>query len=80
MEREEVMPRYEHDCERCKPLGEFGEYDLYFCETDLEKRPTVIARYGDGGHEYTSGLMFADFDPAIKEAKRRAVNSGFIAD
>lgn len=71
------MPRYTHDCSQCKPLGTFGEYDLYFCDRSTT---TVIARYGNDGHEYTSGLMFADFDPAIKEAKRRAVHHGFLTE
>ena len=30
------MSRYQHDCEECKPLGEFEEYDLYFCEQPPE--------------------------------------------
>lgn len=73
------MPRYQHDCEKCKALGKFAEYDLYFCETDLGSHPTVIARYGDEGHEYTSGLLFADFDPAIAEAKKRAIANGYLS-
>lgn len=72
------MPRYTHDCSKCKPLGEFGEYDLYYCETDLEKHPTVIARFGNEGKDYTSGLVFADYVPAIAEAKRRAIKHGLL--
>lgn len=39
--------------------------------------PTVIARYGPEA-DYYSGLVFADLNPAIAEAKRRAVEKGLL--
>lgn len=73
------MPRYQHDCSKCKPLGEFGEFDLYYCETEVEKHPTVIARYGNEGHEYNSGLELADLNKPLGEAKRRAIKNGLLS-
>lgn len=52
-------------------LGEFNGYDLYYsCQVGL---PTVIARFGDAGHEYKSGMVFADHDTELGEAKKRAL-------
>jgi hypothetical protein len=53
--------RYKHDCKKCIYLGDYLEYDLYFCE----KEPTVIARYGNEGEEYISGLPFAKISESI---------------
>jgi len=50
--------RFEHDCKRCAPLGEYEEYDLYVCARD-RLIDTIIARYGNDPSEYTSGLPFA---------------------
>ena len=84
-------PRYTHDCDKCEYLGgmEFeGEYhDLYCCPQG--ERPTVIARWGDDGPEYRSGIEFAiDYalgarpkdSPAalLAEALARAVSYGHI--
>ena len=51
--------RFEHDCPDCKPLGEYKEFDLYFCEQG-GTIPTVIARYGDFGGDYYSGMAFVE--------------------
>ena len=51
------MPRYIHDCDRCIFLGEWREYDLYFCPGS---DPTVIARHGDESQDYLSGLSFGE--------------------
>lgn len=64
---ESTERRYKHDCETCKFLGHYNEYDLYYCsQTGL---PTVIARYGDDGPEYTSGM--GSDHPALVEARSR---------
>lgn len=65
-----TTPRYEHDCAVCRSLGQWKQYDLYFCEKQAAG-PTVIARYGVGG-DYLSGMGFAGSIPALGEAKRRA--------
>lgn len=41
--------------------------------------PTVIARYGHAGPEYTSGMALADVDPLLGEARRRAVERGLVS-
>ena len=67
--------RYKHDCDKCKSLGEFGIYDLYFCEQGGD--PTVIARsWNEDG--YTSGLELAPYCPELAEAKRRAIEAGYL--
>lgn len=68
---------YIHDCEGCTFLGVLREddviYDLYYCPQNGV--PTVIARYGDEGHEYMSGIL-STMNP-LKVAKARAVARGF---
>ena len=67
--------RFQHDCDDCKPLGEFGEADLYFCKMAL---PTVIARYSDDDSDYVSGLVLADKIPDLGEARNRAIAAGYM--
>ena len=47
-----------HDCEKCTYLGQttYSDklYDLYVCEEEGSLGPTLIARYGSDGPEYTS--------------------------
>ena len=69
--------RFQHDCDKCHPLGEFGDADLYYCDQNIGG-PTVIARYSNEGGDYQSGLVFADKIPALREAKRRAVEAGLL--
>lgn len=68
------MTRYTHDCTSCTPLGEFNEFDLYHCGQGGH-RPTVIARYGNDGPEYLSG-MDSVHTPSLVEAQKRAVEKG----
>lgn len=57
-------PVHTHDCKSCTYLGTVppGSYsdtpcDLYVCPQG--HLPTVIARYGSEGPQYTSGILFA---------------------
>jgi hypothetical protein len=68
--------RYQHDCEQCVPLGEYNEFDLYFCPQG--GMPTVVARYGNAGKDYNSGLELAAYDIHLAEAKRRALRNGLL--
>ncbi len=70
--------RFQHDCDNCKPLGEFGDADLYYCGEQLIGDNTVIARYSDDGADYTSGLALADKIPALGEARKRAIAAGYM--
>jgi len=70
-----MKPRYLHDCSRCKFLGAYNEYDLYFCPQTVNI-PTVIARYGHDDPEYTSGLN-STLEP-LRVAKDLAVHAGYI--
>jgi len=53
-----MKPRYLHDCSNCSFLGAYENYDLYVCARH-GKIDTLIARYGNDGGEYASGLDFA---------------------
>jgi hypothetical protein len=73
----EPIKTFTHDCNKCTFLGNFtdyshlneGAFDLYYC-MQFGTIPTVIARYGNEGSEYLSGLGFSH--PALKEAEKRA--------
>ena len=70
---------YTHDCDRCVSIGVFGETDLYYCAQNGD--PTVIARFGNDGPDYTSGMVFADRGhPLLAEAKARAIAKGLYAE
>ena len=76
----ENKPQYLHDCNSCQFLGrhEYKKlnevYDLYYCED--KDGYTVLARYGNDGEAYRSGLVFANQQP-LKEALDRAIARGF---
>lgn len=91
-------PMFKHDCDSCIFLGnyiggvftdstEMDIYDLYYCPGDDDNpiHATVIARYGNAGWEYQSGMNFARPDGILPlyEAKLRAkdlINANEIAD
>lgn len=73
---EEEMPRYKHECKQCIFLGCKEQYDLYFCSVGVEGE-TVIARYGNKGYEYLSGMAFSINEP-LKTAKELAIERGLI--
>lgn len=51
-------PRYTHDCYVCSFLGQYKEYDLYFCSRMSLIDTTVIARFSNEEGDYASGLTF----------------------
>jgi len=51
-------PIHKHDCGSCLFLGTFERHDLYFCDKVIGG-PTLIARWGSEGPDYTSGVEFA---------------------
>jgi len=69
-------PLFTHDCDSCQFLGTHkGLHDLYYCPGE----PTVVARYGNDGPDYKSGLAFAfpGGTECLYEARIRAVQRGF---
>lgn len=70
-------PRYVHDCPKCFYLGQFSEADLYFCVKGIGGK-TVIARIGNEGEMYVSGLEIAALVPELAEAARRARSRGLL--
>jgi hypothetical protein len=65
------MTYFNHDCDKCTPLGQYNDHDLYHCEQG--GMPTIIARFSDEPADYKSGLVFKDVDPELQEAARRAI-------
>lgn len=60
-----MKPKYQHNCSDCTFIGTDnvgkGEtvYDFYTCQADGSRLPrSLIARYGNEPHEYTSGPLF----------------------
>lgn len=49
------QPRFKHDCTACAYLGRHLSFDLYWCDQN-GMLPTAIARYGNNGPDYLSGL------------------------
>jgi hypothetical protein len=71
-------PRFTHDCKKCNFLAHYNGHDLYFCGTGRMLNATVIARFSDSGPDYKSGLVLADVDPELAEAKRLAIERGLL--
>ncbi len=72
-------PKFTHvHCEHCVFLGPDNGHDLYFCPQPSLGMPTVIARYGDDGRDYKSGLPLADVDPELGYARARAREKGLL--
>ena len=72
-----MTARFTHDCDQCKPLGQFMKYDLYYCDGCSGREETVVARFGDEGWAYISGIDHT-IEPAIRMAKLMAVEAGYI--
>ena len=68
--------RFQHDCSKCVFLGQYNEFDLYVCPGGGHS--TVIARFGDDGPEYQSGMAFVGVLDELTEAARRAVAKGLL--
>jgi hypothetical protein len=68
-----MKPLFKHDCDKCVFLGVYKNHDLYYCNTE----PTVIARYGDNGCEYFSGIHFTSND-YLNKAKLIAIEKGLF--
>jgi hypothetical protein len=56
-----IKPRYEHDCDECRFVGQTVSegvfYDLYVCV----EQGTYVARYGNEGEDYsTARTSFPD--------------------
>ncbi len=78
---EAPQPRFTHDCTGCHFLGhhraEEMDFDLYYCGQG-GGLPTVVARFGNDGPEYLSGLNMT-LTPALVEAQKRAKEKGLVA-
>ncbi len=73
------LRRFSHNCCGCTYLGQWREYDLYYCE-DCCFVPSVVARWGNDRADYVSGLdeVTQSVTPHLREAKRRAEAMGLI--
>lgn len=57
--------RYIHRCQACYYLGNYGVFDLYYCNKDNYE--SVIARYGNKPSEFISGFHNIDSNPHLNE-------------
>ena len=80
----EGIVRYTHDCKLCVYLGQYGKYDMYFCEQRSTSRygrtvrsPTLVARYSDYGPDYISGLP-PRVNGVLLIAEELAIRKGLI--
>ena len=79
-----LVPQFKHDCERCRLVHQVvGEQplDIYVCPVTgsaAERHiSTVIARHGDEGDQYGSGLEFAMRGPQDDDdLQGRHLNAG----
>jgi hypothetical protein len=55
---------YEHDCHWCVFIGHYAGYDLYRCSQS--GKPTIVARYGNGGPDYRSGPSQVVYDIEVR--------------
>lgn len=72
-----ATPIHEHDCDQCKPLGQFNGQDLYYCD----QKPfgwTLISRFGKHG-DYCSGGWKTE-NKQMVEARRRAIAAGYVKE
>lgn len=79
----EGKPRFTHDCDHCRYLGQYGEFDLYVhpqVDPDRTVMETLIARESSSPGDYRSGGDFSILFPAphpLREALMRALATGF---
>jgi len=67
--------RYTHDCSNCHYLGQYLNYDLYFCPNN-DDNTTIVCRYGDSVGDYNSGLDIS-FTKILKEMKNETCDSNY---
>ncbi len=70
-------PRWVHDCEDCRSLGRFKEFDLYFCK-HTGRWPELVARYGHGNLDYSVARLFDTALEHFNEAHSRAKLLGMM--
>lgn len=64
--------QYKHDCNLCSFLGRYMGADLYFCNS---LTPNIIARMGNDGGDYSSGIIFGviNHEGHLREALIRSL-------
>ena len=83
--KKDSAPLFRHGSDCCVFVGttqcsglknKSHSYDLYVCNNG--PIPTVIARYGDKGDEYISGIPFVGMSEPLTEAFKRAQDLGIL--
>lgn len=60
MDKVTDKPKFEpQNCTKCQFMGHYDGYDLYAHLGEDCFEQTLVARYGNRGDQYTSGLEFA---------------------
>lgn len=81
VEEDYGTPRFEHDCDACKFLGNVKGWDLYWCSQGGGPNiSTVIARFSDSGPDYISGMGHARDNEMLALAVVRAFRAGLLND
>lgn len=72
---------FRHDCTRCEPLGEHidkeGTHDLYLCRDNTYGWHTLVARFGDEGHEYRSFSVDENVLAMFKKRPEYVLNEAY---
>lgn len=66
--------KFKHDCDTCVFVGHALNSDLYFCEAGKN----VIARYGNDGPDYVSGMAMVEHDIRLAVALGLACTKGLL--
>ena len=72
MTQEQSYPVFQHDCHGCKFLGHFFGHDVYVCDDSL------LARWGNVGHEYASTVRSVFLDQ-LSNREHRIKGTAFEA-
>lgn len=79
-----MKPLYQHDCTMCIYLksAEVCQkvYDFYYCGgSDNHLSATVIARFGNDGPDYFSGVSFSTINPMLALATTVAMARNLLS-
>lgn len=77
-----MTPRFQHDCDECRYLGEHGQYDVYWCpQAAVPDLPTVVLRRSDEPSDCTScpvRVVLSTGDQPFQTALEMAQRAGLV--
>lgn len=78
-------PRYNHDCDNCKFLGCYKEFDVYWCVGSQSiGGGSIILRFSDVVNEYISSpvscVLYADeYDEVMIKVAKYLLRKGYLS-